>query len=560
MESKNDEGPAGAGPSQTGLQSASATTCCTSRCPWPSRSRPAGGTGFASIGQLHLDGVLATTAADGPHGPAGARDVDVQVGERGVRHAVRLLEARRDRHREPPAFVGDLGVQDTADAADRDIEVDVLRPTDEGGHVEASAESAKRRDGPKIAWATPSPTMDFGGQSSVPLCARTLREHFLSPLPLSPERLGKIDLDLARRRLALGRVRHEDPEGDRLGLGLGAGLLRRHGDFTRRLWSLGLCDRDRSHGQSSDSRNGCHQVLSQGGPPREHKGVDSRINPRRPGKFRVRVNDVIGGRRRGARRRRAASSSRAGRARPRRPARPRRRRRAAAAIRARPAGRVLAVALDVEVEVRGRRPGGEAVVLAQPVGLHLRDRRLGRLDRVQRDEVAEQVAALARPCVGALGRLGRRRLRHVGCRPRPRTGPTARRAPPPRRRGRRARRARRSRRPRARRRRRRARARRRRGGTARRRARGRARTARRRSIAGRTDGPGRSSGTARQPGETRGPREPPRRGFRAGGRCYRGRRSCAPNRTGSPRRRSRAGCRGSTSRRCGWTSSSAGRS
>src|SRR5688572_32317205 len=46
-------------------------------------------------------------------------------------------------------------------------------------------------------------------------------------------------------------------------------------------------------------------------------------------------------------------------------------------------GRVLDVALGVQVEVRGPGAAREAVVLAQAVRLHARDRGLRRLDRVQ---------------------------------------------------------------------------------------------------------------------------------------------------------------------------------
>src|SRR4051812_49762473 len=75
---------------------------------------------------------------------------------------------------------------------------------------------------------------------------------------------------------------------------------------------------------------------------------------------------------------------------------------------------MLAVAVDVEIEVGRAEPGREAVVLAQSERLRARDLWLRRLDRVERDEMAEQVASVARPGVGAGDGLRLGRLRSVG--------------------------------------------------------------------------------------------------------------------------------------------------
>ena len=67
---------------------------------------------------------------------------------------------------------------------------------------------------------------------------------------------------------------------------------------------------------------------------------------------------------------------------------------------------MLVVELGVQVEVGGRRALVDAVVLAQAGALGLGDRRLARLDRVQRDQRAQQrPLAVARPGVGRRPRV-----------------------------------------------------------------------------------------------------------------------------------------------------------
>src|SRR6266566_8070493 len=71
-------------------------------------------------------------------------------------------------------------------------------------------------------------------------------------------------------------------------------------------------------------------------------------------------------------------------------------------------GRVLVVALGMELEVRGRgRPGLEPVVRDEPVELRRRDRRLARLDRIENRGGAELVVRSG-PRGGAAACLGQR--------------------------------------------------------------------------------------------------------------------------------------------------------
>src|SRR5205823_8822668 len=71
-------------------------------------------------------------------------------------------------------------------------------------------------------------------------------------------------------------------------------------------------------------------------------------------------------------------------------------------------GRVLVVALRVQLEVRGRRRfGRETVVPNEPAELRRRDRRLTGLDRVEDRSGAELVLS-RRPRRGAAARLRRR--------------------------------------------------------------------------------------------------------------------------------------------------------
>ena len=154
-------------------------------------------------------------------------------------------------------------------------------------------------------------------------------------------------------------------------------------------------------------RDGGDQVLSQGDPPGD-KRVDSRINPVAcPESFARPQRTPSGSPAESARRRRAASSSRAARARPRPPARPRRRRRGAPRSGARPPPRARRSRSAWRSKYAVPAPRREAVVLAQAVGLHARDRRLADSIAYSATRWPSRSRALARPGVGALGGLGR---------------------------------------------------------------------------------------------------------------------------------------------------------